>query len=445
MSRKKTPPAPNCFIFSPRDFDPADHPGPIAEFPLAARWLLSTIFIERVSGVHRSRSSFSPLKAEYLLSVMGSSVPLPKIRNALIDAGMVECDGKSTPCIKCLGYRLTEPYTRKGVWKHYSIANKWFVARVEKARRVIKENSGENPELTAYMGELVNRVEFAPTVLATLEMVDDTPYGPRKDGLPHEFESRREFARYQHEVIEGGYRRFKRTELGRFFFSFTTLSRELRPHLMIDGQPLIEVDIAASQVFMMGCLVERGLGAGNKGGNRGEREGKSNHSRFVPSELEKLFSDATSGEFYEQFLEVGNGISRDEAKVKVFQVLMGSVHLMTSSPVGRRLRKLYPSVFAEIVRMKTDNELADKGDPKPFRHVARLLQKAESEIVIDGVAETLRLRHPEIPFLSIHDSLMVPARFVPLVRRLLEENFQRKYGRVPRLKSKTSTALLEAA
>ncbi|KPK50522.1 MAG: hypothetical protein AMK72_02095 [Planctomycetes bacterium SM23_25] len=59
--------------------------------------------------------------------------------------------------------------------------------------------------------------------------------------------------------------------------------------------------------------------------------------------------------------------------------------------------------------------------------VSKLLQRLESGIIIDGVCARLVREHPEIRFLTIHDSALAVEHSADTVRRAMREEFER-YG-----------------
>ena len=59
-----------------------------------------------------------------------------------------------------------------------------------------------------------------------------------------------------------------------------------------------------------------------------------------------------------------------------------------------------------------------------YKVVARMLQRLESRLMIDGVCGKLVRNHPDVRFLTIHDSLLVAAESVGIVRRTIEAEFR---------------------
>ena len=58
-------------------------------------------------------------------------------------------------------------------------------------------------------------------------------------------------------------------------------------------------------------------------------------------------------------------------------------------------------------------------------NLIRLLQRAESDLVIGTVAADLAVRRPEMFILTLHDSIFATARDVPFLRDAFEAAFKR--------------------
>jgi len=72
------------------------------------------------------------------------------------------------------------------------------------------------------------------------------------------------------------------------------------------------------------------------------------------------------------------------------------------------------------------------------------MQKLESQVMIGRVAARLIRERPEMPLLTVHDSILVPAEHVDYVRQVIEEEWLDEFGVVPRTKRSTFTAPQEA-
>ena len=62
-----------------------------------------------------------------------------------------------------------------------------------------------------------------------------------------------------------------------------------------------------------------------------------------------------------------------------------------------------------------------------YKIVAQLLQRVESSTMIDGVCGRIVAEYPDVRFLTIHDAILTPNSYVPLVRQVMVSEFAR-YG-----------------
>ena len=53
--------------------------------------------------------------------------------------------------------------------------------------------------------------------------------------------------------------------------------------------------------------------------------------------------------------------------------------------------------------------------------------------MLGGVCGRLMTHHPDVPLVSVHDALMTTGEHLPLVVRVLEEEFERRLRVVPAL------------
>jgi hypothetical protein len=103
------------------------------------------------------------------------------------------------------------------------------------------------------------------------------------------------------------------------------------------------------------------------------------------------------------------------------------------SPIRHAFRKRFENVWRFILKHKPKHE-------NGFKELSRKMQRAESTLMIGGVCGRLAREHPDVPVLTIHDSIMTHKRHLPLVERLIREEFA-KLGVQPQLKEVRSERL----
>ncbi len=93
---------------------------------------------------------------------------------------------------------------------------------------------------------------------------------------------------------------------------------------------------------------------------------------------------------------------------------MGAGH----GPITEVFQGLWPGIYDAILGIKRECG---------YKSVARLLQRMESSIMIDGACRRIVTELPGVRFLTIHDAALVVCEQSGDVCRLIEEEFAR-YG-----------------
>jgi len=83
------------------------------------------------------------------------------------------------------------------------------------------------------------------------------------------------------------------------------------------------------------------------------------------------------------------------------------------TPLRKAFVQSYPNVWKLIRRYKKGN----------YRRLAWAMQRAESRLMIDAVCYRLATEFPNVPIITIHDSIMTTYQYVPLISQLISEEF----------------------
>ena len=141
--------------------------------------------------------------------------------------------------------------------------------------------------------------------------------------------------------------------------------------------------------------------------------------RGIPGDLRQFADRTAAGEFYEAFMVDGLW-TRDELKPRVFQILYGHKGVMQNAELSKTFETIFPTAYGMLLKLK-----AEKG----YKWVGTELQRRESGVIIKGVCNRLRVEHPDVPVVTVHDSLMTTGEHLELVHELL----RREFGRFPML------------
>ncbi len=415
------------YIYAPVDFEPSKYPGPIADHPDAARWLLNSIYFNRLL---RNFSEDDPvnLNAKLLGLVMGDINKVRPVREALEERRLISCDHSYVKGHKSFSFTLGPAL--KGVgWERYRSGSKAFNNRVNSFKEYVRNPTGFDVAVHDHLEKWARLVEISP----------DLDF----NRLDFPEEAKEQLAIHQVEMIRDRYIRLTVCPYGRFHSNYSGLCREIRPYLKINGFHLAEIDIVNSQPYFLSLILIQEFihsqslpnspnqsyftsitSLSHSSSSSPKERGTTTHpydsvtkglgdALEIPEDLMNLLKTCSEGKFYEDFANRSHW-TREKVKRKIFQVIFGTTSLMEKSPIGLTFKQLYPTAYDLIVRLK-------KG--KGYEWIGRELQRRESRSIINGVCERLREDHPEIPVVTVHDSLMVPDEDIPIVQAILHDHF----------------------
>lgn len=232
-------------------------------------------------------------------------------------------------------------------------------------------------------------------------------------------------------LIADNHLNFKRCRWGRIHTPVTRLVKPLRQTLRIDGQPLVGVDVACSQPMILCLFLPREMDGITTAlplvqpivsQNLITNSNTSTYNPPIPGvvgDIERYISLCESGQLYEHLMTAA-GIevtpaSRNKFKKTLFnKVFYGRRN--RRGPVVEAFKREFPAVYATIEQMKQRN----------YRRLAQKMQKAESRLMIDTVCRRLMKDHPDVPVITIHDSILTTPPHVEIVQNIIREAFQAK-------------------
>lgn len=174
-------------------------------------------------------------------------------------------------------------------------------------------------------------------------------------------------------------------KFGRFHTNYTSLKKEIRSKfLSIDGMPVSEIDITNSQPFFLYILMR-----------------ENGFTKFDGFDV-----DVLSGQIYERIRDL-SGLTRKEVKPKVYSVLFG--RNSTNDSWNTMFKSMYPDVYAWIVDFKYKH--------KSYKVIAQELQRIESDFIFNNLIPKL-MDVMDVPIVTIHDSIIVPAASYDDVSRI---------------------------
>ena len=186
------------------------------------------------------------------------------------------------------------------------------------------------------------------------------------------------------QIINGNFYANRNETNNRLDYNMTGLKKKLFPFLYLDGELTEELDIKNAQFAIL-----------------------SNIPTFKLDE--KFIEVAQSGQLYE-FIGSKFDMTRDQVKEYLIVVAFGEVEHHQKA-----LNELFPTTMKSISDFK--NKFG-------YENFSVMLQKAESNLMIDGVYKLLYDNN--IKTLPIHDSVRVKASDAVMVKRMMENFFIEK-------------------
>lgn len=263
--------------------------------------------------------------------------------------------------------------------------------------------------------------------------------------------------------IQSGVWRMIRDDYGRVHTNFTTLSRNLRKHLLCRGTKLAFIDIANSQPLLLGVLLQKKIGRvdlttglplthtntyNSKSNTHTNRENtlqghnhykwihfdKSAHNRigFTETEinetekqirlsvqLEDYLGWCQRGLFYEHLARLCKDLGipiggRTHFKTKVLATLYDDWNEVEYSlPILNVFRIYYSDLYSMMDEMKWFS----------YKDLPRDMQRTESDLVILRVCAELFRLYPDIPLLTLHDSIYTIPEYIDRVEEVFQQVF----------------------
>ena len=447
----------------------------LVDYKEDALYLLHLIFRQRIFK-KRHRDEFVPLKQAYLKQQMDQLQVRPII-DALTQAGIVECDGTYITGRKCLGYRLRQDL-RCAEHERYLLTDKRLRRRLkrwhEKGREI-------EPTIPVHIG--LKRCFELLTVDSSAALDDvDAYYEKTRKALKgiksatrqrKKARDKRNAERFAIDAWVNGHTFFHIDDFGRIHTNLANLSSRLREHVSLRGEPLYEIDLCNSQPLILACLMVRFFQNGKKSFSKDENEPfdfKADLLRFL-ERLEKRKARRTFTQPNPSTTTPHNDDKSTSPDVNTVSPhadhphpstitphnddILGTVNLLEDSVEYIRLcqtgtlyeetlskKEFFKSIFGrqlpEVLKERFPSlvEVIRFAKHDDYRHLAHMLQRTESKIMIHGAAKRLLEKGRFVA--TIHDSLIVRRQDIKRAIRYIEDEFE-EWRIVPKYRVKRLT------
>lgn len=224
--------------------------------------------------------------------------------------------------------------------------------------------------------------------------------------------------------------------VGRFHSNLTNIKRELRNYLTYDGQNLVNIDIKNSQPLFSLLLL-------NKDFYKQKEDqftiynipsslpllSNTTHSYtstllmivktleiFVNTDISTYSDMINSGNFYQLISELihpDKTFEKQKIKEMVFTVFFSNNRFIGQPEAKAKsdFKNAFPSVYEIFRLLKVKNHTT----------LAHILQRIESEIIIQRVAKRISIEKPDLPIFTIHDSVATTVGNEKYVSSIIEE------------------------
>ncbi|MBL8815964.1 MAG: hypothetical protein JNL58_08025 [Planctomyces sp.] len=386
----------------PESFDPSDSlPPKLHRYCDDARYFVATV-LTKISRGQVDEDGNVRLAAKYLRNIMNFR-NYRHVIDALLEADIVE-RGSYLIGVKSFGYRLSERFVND---RHVRVAptDRRLIQRLEAyyAEHERNRRSQMKPvhkALERHQRRLSIDRDHASEILQKLPP-GSNPWDTQ-NVLICDIDNR------NFHLSIGTY--------GRVSNNITSLKRELRHALRLRKDPLCNADVRCCQPALLGQLAHE---ATRKHGKTG---GVCNYDVQIGADIDSFIELVQSGGFYE-FLVVNLKnrscpvFTRDDAKKRFLTDVLAKRGTYRSA-VEDVFREHFPTVYNFIRSVNRDGA--------EHANLIRLLQRAESDLVIHTVAADLVVSRPEMFFMTLHDSIFATERDLPFVAEAFEAAFKRR-------------------
>ena len=392
---------------------------------------------------------YVPLKTAYLRRFMGQDA-LTAVRQSLHNGHVIDWDQTYQEGVRCMGYRI-RPEFRETHMIHCD--DRRLTRRIQ---RLQAEDEVKLLPVHRWLRERLLMLDFdidrARSMIDGMLPDEDSPLTVR--------EYRQlifgQLTRLQDQIAD------ETPELtccrhGRVHTAFTRLPRSLRCCLTVDGQPLQGIDLANSQPLFLGVVANRFFS---------DRHARVSLKKWKPLEKPLPYGRGTTllhppitmseksqvveiKESYENRLATvfglelsgddnkarSNGLDEylnhcqegalyeclkrpDEDRARLKEALFADVLYGRDnypSPLRERFRQAYPAIGFMLSELKASE----------YRRPSWLMQHEESKLFIGGICNRIKVEQPDIPLVTIHDSLLTTPAHVDYVETVARSEFAR--------------------
>ena len=392
-----------------------------------ACWIINTL-VEQYYHWQRKEDGWVHLKSSYWGKVVTHD--LLKIKKTLLDSGIMTTNNRYIEGKESIGYWFGEQYDidNKALWTEYN-GRAWkdhIVGNERLSKKMSDFRDGrfeKDSKVLKHLNSWLRQLDFSyAQALGHLKQLEELNQLKSDESYEHNEMAICKLRDRQWE--------FSHDWLGRVHTNLTRLHKQMRRYLKIGNQRLYNVDIKNSQPLFLCTVISRWI-----------REYEP--EQWVDPTTQEFIEICESGKFYESMMHRLDITDRDAMKKLMYKhVFFGPIRTEPYKPKDQNdedamakyktLREDYIE-FVEISEMfKTHHPQVWKiiydikgGEHGQYENLAHMLQRAESSFVIDTICHKIMTDKPDVPILTIHDSIMTTYHDTDYVRRLLVDGLKK--------------------
>ncbi len=352
-------------------------------------------------------NGYIPINAEIIKKRVHN---YPRYLAYLVEHGVIETDNCYVPGEKSRAYRFSEQY--RTVIVPASINKRSLLKSINSTSNYSRHMTARYWYLYKWMDGRIE-IDFDKAKAWLWERFQQDIKDGKKNALLN-YNARLAVAM---QIKEGLHRfRVDRTS-GRLHTLICSLKKELRQFVKYEGQQFVAIDIRCSQPTLSTVLLNPDFYL-----DLPDNKGMLNIHRVFPAFCKEVaiqpirdyviknkekfasYIEAVDGDLYLYMLqrleEKGHYFdNRDVMKGVTFCTLFSSNRFIgqTKAWPKRMFRQLFPEVYKLFNMFKTVDS----------SHLAILLQRLEARLVLDNAAKKIGKAKPDMPILTVHDSIVV--------------------------------------
>jgi len=232
----------------------------------------------------------------------------------------------------------------------------------------------------------------------------------------------------------------------------TMSNKILRECITIDGKKLLEIDMSSSQFYCLIYLMD--INNWNEIINKNNRilnDYKGYNIKYYTSntnmctiideiqasgEFIKYKDLVTGDQFYEHFLKLYQKVYPNATRKRIKQLMIKALFSKNETHcagVKGLFKSEFPNIYALISFIKRSRDTKETD-----RHavMAILLQRIESELILNRVCKRIHKEKPSFPILTIHDCLVTTVGNEDYFTKVLKEEANNFIKAIPHTKTK---------